>query len=129
MFDMLTGEVNNLYSELSRKTFHSNLQPPFTARSRDVTIKKVLSSKLKLPNHLTRDAQDLIRKLLRKQPSARLGTAPLGATAIKQHLFFKSVVWNDVINRKLKPPFKPNLVRYFICLIKFQFLMYYIFLV
>ncbi|XP_023310898.1 ribosomal protein S6 kinase beta-1-like [Anoplophora glabripennis] len=91
MYDMLTGA------------------PPFTAENRKKTIEKILKGKLNLPPYLTADARDLVRKLLKRQVSSRLGAAPEDAKAVKQHQFFKHINWDDVLSRKLDPPFKPSL--------------------
>ncbi|XP_017775402.1 PREDICTED: ribosomal protein S6 kinase beta-2 isoform X2 [Nicrophorus vespilloides] len=91
MYDMLTGA------------------PPFTAENRKKTIERILKGKLYLPPYLTSDARDLIRKLLKRQVAARLGTSPHDAHAVKQHQYFKHINWDDVLKRKLDPPFKPCL--------------------
>ncbi|KAG7174078.1 Ribosomal protein S6 kinase beta-1-like [Homarus americanus] len=91
MYDMLTGA------------------PPFTAENRKKTIEKILKGKLNLPPYLTPDARDLIRKLLKRQVSQRLGSGSDDGEPIKRHLFFKLINWDDVIHRKLEPPFKPVL--------------------
>nr|KAF7419774.1 hypothetical protein H0235_010071 [Vespula pensylvanica] len=91
MYDMLTGS------------------PPFTSANRKKTIEKILRGKLNLPQYLTPDARDLIRKLLKRQVAQRLGSAPSDAEQIKNHQFFKHINWNDVISRKLEPPFRPIL--------------------
>lgn len=91
MYDMLTGA------------------PPFTADNRKRTIEKILKGRVVLPPYLTPDARDLIRKLLKRQVSQRLGSGPEDGEAIKKHMFFKHICWNDVVNRKLEPPFKPIL--------------------
>nr|CAD7593777.1 unnamed protein product [Timema genevievae] len=94
MYDMLTGA------------------PPFTAENRKKTIEKILKGKLNLPPYLTPDARDLIRKLLKRQVSQRLGSALGDGEAIKVHPFFKHISWADVVSRKLEPPFKPSLVSF-----------------
>ncbi|XP_046824489.1 ribosomal protein S6 kinase beta-1-like isoform X1 [Vespa crabro] len=91
MFDMLTG------------------MPPFTGDDRRKTIEKILRGKLCLPQYLTPDARDLIRKLLKRQVGQRLGSGPEDAEQIIHHNFFKHINWEDVISRKLEPPFKPSL--------------------
>lgn len=84
-------------------------QPPFTAENRKKTIEKILKGKLNLPPYLTTDARDLVRKLLKRQVSGRLGSVPGDAEPIRQHQFFKHISWCDVFSRKLEPPFKPCL--------------------
>ncbi|EDV97746.1 ribosomal protein S6 kinase beta-2 isoform X2 [Drosophila grimshawi] len=91
MFDMLTGV------------------PPFTAENRKKTIETILKAKLILPAYLTPDARDLVRRLMKRQESQRLGSGPADAAAVQTHPFFKHVNWNDVVNRRLEPPIKPLL--------------------
>jgi len=91
MFDMLTGA------------------PPFTAENRKKTIEKILKCKLNLPPYLTPDARDLLRKLLKRQPSQRLGAGLDDAELIKRHHFFRQINWVDVIAQRTEPPIKPSL--------------------
>lgn len=63
-----------------------------------------------MPPYLTADARDLVRKLLKRQVASRLGAAPDDAVAVKAHQFFKHISWDDVLARRLEPPFKPILV-------------------
>ncbi|XP_045473361.1 ribosomal protein S6 kinase beta-1 [Harmonia axyridis] len=83
--------------------------PPFTSENRKCTIEKILRNKAKIPHYLTPNARDLIRRLLKRQVSARLGAGPEGAEEIKQHPYFKGIDWNDVYNKRYKPPFVPTL--------------------
>lgn len=92
MYDMLTG------------------LPPFTAENRKKTIETILRGKINLPAYLTPDARDLIRRLMKRQVSQRLGSGPEDAEAIKGHMFFKHTNWEDVLARRLEPPIKPMLV-------------------
>lgn len=91
MFDMLTG------------------LPPFTAENRKKTIETILKGKLNLPAYLTAEARDLIRRLMKRQVSQRLGSGPADGAEIRAHPFFKNVNWEDVIARRLDPPIKPIL--------------------
>lgn len=63
-----------------------------------------------LPAYLTQDARDLIRRLMKRSETQRLGAT--GAAAVRSHAFFKHVKWDDVFARRLEPPIKPRLVRY-----------------
>lgn len=85
-------------------------QPPFTAENRKKTIETILKGKLNLPAYLTPDARDLIRRLMKRQVSQRLGSGPSDGEAIRAHAFFKHVTWEDVLARRLEPPIKPMLV-------------------
>uniref|UniRef100_A0A673A1P8 non-specific serine/threonine protein kinase n=1 Tax=Sphaeramia orbicularis TaxID=375764 RepID=A0A673A1P8_9TELE len=57
----------------------------------------------------TGHAQDLLRRLLVKDPHKRLGHGPGGAQDIKGHPFFKGLNWADLAQKKLPSPFKPEL--------------------
>jgi serine/threonine protein kinase len=68
----------------------------------------IKSGPLKLPVFLSAEARDLIKKLLERNPHQRLGAGEGGAAQIKAHPFFKSVNWNDVLNKKIFPPERPE---------------------
>lgn len=91
MFDMLTG------------------MPPFTADNRKNTIDAILKGKLNIPAYLAADSRDLIRRLMKRQVSQRLGSGPSDGQAVRAHSFFKNVNWDDVLARRLDPPIKPVL--------------------
>ncbi|KAH9487580.1 Ribosomal protein S6 kinase beta-1 [Bulinus truncatus] len=88
MYDMLTG------------------QPPFSGENRKKTIDKILRAKLSLPPYLTNEARGLLKKLLKKNPSDRLGSGPDDASPIKAHPFFRHTNWNDLLNKRIEPPIK-----------------------
>ena len=50
---------------------------------------------------------------MQKNVHKRLGcvAAHGGEEAIKHHIFFKDIKWGDLEDRKIKPPFKPKIVR------------------
>uniref|UniRef100_A0A8C9WIR8 Ribosomal protein S6 kinase n=1 Tax=Scleropages formosus TaxID=113540 RepID=A0A8C9WIR8_SCLFO len=91
MYDMLTGA------------------PPFTGENRKKTIDKILKGKLNLPPYLTQEARDLLKKLLKRNASSRLGAGPGDASEVQSHLFFRLINWEDLLARKVEPPFKPML--------------------
>ncbi|XP_014969064.3 ribosomal protein S6 kinase beta-2 isoform X2 [Macaca fascicularis] len=62
--------------------------PPFTAENRKKTMDKIIKGKLALPPYLTPDARDLVKK---------------------RHPFFRHVNWDDLLARRVDPPFRPCL--------------------
>uniref|UniRef100_A0AAR2M3U7 non-specific serine/threonine protein kinase n=1 Tax=Pygocentrus nattereri TaxID=42514 RepID=A0AAR2M3U7_PYGNA len=95
MFELLTGASpftlegeRNSQSEVSKRILRC--EPPF-------------------PSLIGPVAQDLIRKLLVKDPHKRLGSGPRGAEDIKSHPFFKGLSWADLEQKKVVSPFKPEL--------------------
>ncbi|XP_069767081.1 ribosomal protein S6 kinase beta-1 isoform X4 [Narcine bancroftii] len=91
MYDMLTGA------------------PPFTGENRKKTIDKILKCKLNLPPYLTHEARDLLKKLLKRNASSRLGAGVGDATDVQAHPFFRHTNWEDLLARRVEPPFKPFL--------------------
>ncbi|XP_057245146.1 RAC-beta serine/threonine-protein kinase-like [Malurus melanocephalus] len=50
----------------------------------------------------------LLRGLLKKDPKERLGGGPGDAREVMQHRFFAAIDWSEVLQRKLVPPFRPQ---------------------
>ena len=65
--------------------------------------------KITIPEFITDEAKDLISNLLIPNPKKRLGYGPDGAKKIKEHPYFEGINWDDAWNKKLEPPFVPNL--------------------
>ncbi|KAF3851945.1 hypothetical protein F7725_005300, partial [Dissostichus mawsoni] len=91
MYDMMTGS------------------PPFTAENRKKTMDKILKCKINLPPYLTIDARDLIKKLLKKSAAQRLGSSKEDCADIQKHPFFRHINWDDLLNKTVEPPYKPQL--------------------
>ncbi|CCE79611.1 Piso0_001688 [Millerozyma farinosa CBS 7064] len=79
--------------------------PPFYDDDVPTMYRKILQNPLKFPPFLDKtDAQNLLTKLLQKDPSHRLSDA----ATIKSHPFFKDIDWNKLLSKNYLPPFKPN---------------------
>ncbi|KAL1123727.1 hypothetical protein AAG570_001500 [Ranatra chinensis] len=85
--------------------------PPFFDDNPFGIYEKILSGKIEWSRHLDPIAKDLVKKLLVQDRTKRLGNMKNGAEDIKRHRWFKSVDWQDVIRRRMKPPIVPR-VRY-----------------
>ncbi|KAL3469237.1 kinase-like domain-containing protein [Aspergillus californicus] len=82
--------------------------PPFKANNHSKLQEKILKQKLALPYYLGPDAKDLLIRLLRKEPSKRLGYhMPKDIQTIKSHRFFRKVDWRALESRVLTPPIIP----------------------
>jgi protein-serine/threonine kinase len=82
---------------------------PFCIKRGMKLSQKIYEKGVEYPKNLTKEAQDLIQKLLVVDPQKRLGQGPNGSEEIKNHPFFKGVNWDDAWKRKIKPPFIPKL--------------------
>jgi len=88
-FEMLTGK------------------PPFTHKNRRELHKRILEGKIKFPSYLSGDACSLIKALMNRDVSKRLGTGPVGTKNVMTHPFFKKIKFKDLFAKKLIPPFQP----------------------
>lgn len=43
-----------------------------------------------------------------RDPKKRLGAGPADAAEIKQHPFFNGVNWDDMLDKRVSPPFCPS---------------------
>ena len=81
--------------------------PPFTGPNNRLICDRIIKTKLKLPYYLSPDAKDIITKLLKKVPSARLGAKPDDIEKIRKHRFFRKVDWTKLERRDVEPPIQP----------------------
>ncbi|KAG5536771.1 hypothetical protein RHGRI_024261 [Rhododendron griersonianum] len=85
-------------------------KPPFTHTNRKKLQERIINEKVKLPPRLTSEAHSLLKELLQKDPSKRLGSGPRGADEIKSHKWFRSINWKKLEARELQPKFKPDVM-------------------
>jgi protein-serine/threonine kinase len=83
---------------------------PFKGTSMNLTFKNIVNQKLSFPelsnnNPVSRECQDLIKKLLSTDPQKRLGHRH-GAQDIKAHPFFRGIYWESLSQQT--PPIIPN---------------------
>lgn len=81
---------------------------PFKGDNTNETFCNILKSDVTFPNNneISRSCKDLIKKLLTKNESKRLGSR-MGAADIKRHPFFKKMQWS--LLRNAEPPLIPVL--------------------
>ncbi|KAJ8419997.1 hypothetical protein Cgig2_011560 [Carnegiea gigantea] len=96
LYEMLYGKTP-FKGENTKKTLMSILRQP-------VTFPKISLSSAKEYEEM-RKAQDLICKLLMKNPRKRIGSVK-GSNEIKRHDFFKGVNW--ALIRSVRPPLVPK---------------------
>jgi len=58
---------------------------------------------------MPRDAVSILQKLLTRDPARRLGSGKGDAEEIKRHPFFKDVSFDDVLNKRVPPPYFPTI--------------------
>lgn len=90
MYEMLTGK------------------PPFRGGNRQKIQQKIVKDKIKLPAFLSSEAHSLLKGLLQKESSRRLGSGSGGSNEIKSHSWFKTINWKKLEDREIKPSFVPQ---------------------
>ena len=86
---------------------------PFRIIPEEKITKNVYKKKIKIFNHFSHNAKDLVKKLLEYNPKRRLGFKQ-----IITHPFFKDIDWNKLEKKEFIPPFLPeidnkNIFKYF----------------
>lgn len=66
--------------------------------------RKTTSGRFSIPQFLSQDSISLIQALLQPNPDDRPSAA-----SVKNHVFFKSIDWQALEQKKLQPPFVPKL--------------------
>ncbi|XP_052174538.1 serine/threonine-protein kinase AtPK2/AtPK19-like [Diospyros lotus] len=90
LFEMLTGK------------------PPFIGGNREKIQQKIIKEKIRLPAFLSSDAHSLLKGLLQKDPSKRLGSGANGSNEVKHHKWFKPINWKKLEAREIRPSFCPE---------------------
>jgi serine/threonine protein kinase len=80
--------------------------PPFTAEDTLDIYKLILAGHIHYPSTLDPRAKDLISNLL-TDATRRFGCLRAGVDDIKRHPWFEGVVWTQVLQRRMTPPFVP----------------------
>uniref|UniRef100_A0A8C7YWY6 non-specific serine/threonine protein kinase n=1 Tax=Oryzias sinensis TaxID=183150 RepID=A0A8C7YWY6_9TELE len=81
---------------------------PFYNQDHEKLFELILMEEIKFPRTLSADAKSLLSGLLIKDPNKRLGGGPDDAKEIMRHSFFGTIDWQDVYDKKLVPPFQPQ---------------------
>uniref|UniRef100_A0A8C2J622 non-specific serine/threonine protein kinase n=1 Tax=Cyprinus carpio TaxID=7962 RepID=A0A8C2J622_CYPCA len=81
---------------------------PFYNQDHEKLFELILMEEIKFPRTLSADAKSLLSGLLIKDPNKRLGGGPDDAKEIMRHSFFAMLDWQDVYDKKLVPPFMPQ---------------------
>ncbi|XP_053954577.1 3-phosphoinositide-dependent protein kinase 1 isoform X2 [Anastrepha ludens] len=84
--------------------------PPFRGSNDYVIFKEILACDLDFPQGFDKDAEDLVRKLLKVKPEERLGAQDGGGSyvSIRSHPFFNGIDFGTV-RQQTPPPIYPYL--------------------
>ncbi|XP_066947724.1 serine/threonine-protein kinase N2 isoform X28 [Macrobrachium rosenbergii] len=83
-------------------------ESPFPGDDEEEVFDSIVNDEVRYPRFLSIEAVAIMRKLLRKHPDRRLGASEKDAEDVKKQQFFRNVGWDDLLQRKVKPPFVPT---------------------
>ena len=93
-------------------------QPPFNAQSMQELYRKIDAHPIeRVVEALQRDslatpsreAQELVRGLLERDASKRLGAGERDAAAVEEHAAFARIDWDRLIQKEIEPSYRPQL--------------------
>ncbi|XP_056618451.1 serine/threonine-protein kinase Sgk2b [Triplophysa dalaica] len=83
-------------------------QPPFYSADRFEMLKNIIYQPLVLKPGVSSGARDLLKRLLNRDRAKRLG-AKRDLVELQSHSFFSSIQWDELVAKKIPPPFIPSL--------------------
>ncbi|KAM7534137.1 hypothetical protein Aperf_G00000115931 [Anoplocephala perfoliata] len=82
--------------------------PPFFADQALQVYEKIVAGKVRFPFFMSTDARALLSNLLQGDTTKRYGNMRNGVADIQSHIWFATIDWVDILDRKVKPPYIPN---------------------
>ncbi|XP_037919890.1 uncharacterized protein LOC119657175 [Hermetia illucens] len=83
-------------------------QSPFSGCDEDELFWSICNEIPWFPIYITQEATSILKALLHKDPSIRLGSQYSPAGEIYDHPFFREIDWERLERRAIDPPFKPQ---------------------
>lgn len=81
--------------------------PPFYSRDTATMYENILHKPLISRPDISITASSILEELLEKDPKQRLGSKE-DFKEIKNHPFFSSINWTDLVEKKISPPYDPH---------------------
>ncbi|PAA46547.1 hypothetical protein BOX15_Mlig030858g3 [Macrostomum lignano] len=83
-------------------------ESPFPGDDEEEVFDSIVNAEIHYPRHLSTEAVTIMRRLLRRNPERRLGASEADALDVRKQAFFRSLNWDDLLARRLPPPFVPT---------------------
>ncbi|XP_070494490.1 serine/threonine-protein kinase N isoform X2 [Chironomus tepperi] len=84
-------------------------ESPFPGDDEEEVFDSIVNDEVRYPRFLSLEAIAIMRRLLRKNPERRLGSSERDAEDVKRQAFFRGISWDELLLRKVKPPFVPTI--------------------
>lgn len=81
-------------------------RPPHYSKNRKQMLKDIVEKPVQIRG-VSAEAEELLTKLLERNPQKRLGSHN-DSEEIMAHSFFRSINWADLRKKMIKPPYTPN---------------------
>lgn len=83
-------------------------QSPFAGEDEEDLFDSICRDKVHYPKWISQPAEDCLSQLFERTPMERLGYRNGTNPAIRNHKFFERIDWVKLEDRRVAPPFKPN---------------------
>merc|ERR1719233_549615 len=84
-------------------------QLPFEHNKKEMLERKIQKENPRYPRYMNIIIKDFVTKVLEKDPKKRLGYGKGDADDIQKHIWFMHLKWNDLLELKIIPPYKPRI--------------------
>uniref|UniRef100_A0A8C8HJQ1 protein kinase C n=1 Tax=Oncorhynchus tshawytscha TaxID=74940 RepID=A0A8C8HJQ1_ONCTS len=84
-------------------------ESPFPGDDEEEVFDSIVNDEVRYPRFLSTEAISIMRRLLRRNPERRLGAGEKDAEEVKKHPFFRSVDWDGLLAKKVRPEFIPTI--------------------
>lgn len=83
--------------------------PPFQDEDPMNIYRKIINTKPRYPDGFDSKCKSLIKHMLRRDLSKRFGNLKNGVEDVKTHRFFDGINYNNLLQKKIDPPYVPQL--------------------
>ncbi|KAL1022894.1 hypothetical protein UPYG_G00033850 [Umbra pygmaea] len=84
-------------------------ESPFPGDDEEEVFDSIVNDEVRYPRFLSTEAISIMRRLLRRNPERRLGAGEKDAEEVKRHPFFRSIDWDGLLAKKVRPEFIPTI--------------------